>query len=43
MNLKPHDAWLDIDLKGYEKFIALKKQYPNKKFLIAIGGWNDSR
>ena len=43
LTMKVYDTWLDLDLKGYEKFIALKKQYPNKKFIIAIGGWNDSR
>ena len=37
------DSWLDIDLKNYEKFVGLRAQYPNKKFLIALGGWNDSR
>ena len=37
------DSWLDIDLKNYEKFVGLRAKYPKKKFLIALGGWNDSR
>ena len=37
------DSWLDIDLKGYEQFVGLKQQHPDKKFLIALGGWTDSR
>ena len=41
MNFK--DAWLDIDLKNYEKFVGLRAQSPNKKFLIALGGWSESR
>ena len=30
-------------LQYYEKFVNLRATYPNKKFLIALGGWNDSR
>jgi GH18 family chitinase len=41
--MEVYDTWVDIDLGGFAQFIALKKQYPSKKFLIALGGWNDSR
>jgi chitinase len=41
MNVK--DSSLDIDLKNYEKFVGLRAQFPNKKFLISLGGWMDSR
>lgn len=36
------DEWADINLKGYEKFVALKDKNPNIKTMIAIGGWTDS-
>ena len=32
-----------IDLKNYEKFIAMKKKNPKLKVLVAIGGWTDSQ
>merc|ERR1719193_339539 len=41
--VKIFDKWLDIDLKNYEKFIAMKKKNPKLKVLIAIGGWTDSQ
>ena len=38
------DSYLDLSDnwgKGYiDKFIALKSQSPNTKFLMSIGGWN---
>ena len=43
LTMKVYDTWVDLDLKGFEMFVNLKKQYPNKKFMIALGGWNDSR
>ncbi|KAI9552834.1 hypothetical protein GHT06_020716 [Daphnia sinensis] len=36
------DSWADIDLGGYQKFVALKAQNSKLKTMIAIGGWNDS-
>ncbi|XP_057381184.1 chitotriosidase-1-like [Daphnia carinata] len=36
------DNWSDIDLGGYQKFVALKTQNSKLKTMIAIGGWNDS-
>ena len=41
--MKAHDAWLDIDLGNFNKFVALKGTNPNVKLLLALGGWNDSR
>ncbi|CAH4032079.1 unnamed protein product [Pieris brassicae] len=38
--LKPHDNWLDVENKFYEKVIALKKQ--GVRVLLGLGGWNDS-
>ncbi|KAF2360545.1 Glycoside hydrolase family 18 catalytic domain [Trinorchestia longiramus] len=35
------DSWLDIELEGYQKFVALKEQNPDLKVLLAIGGWSD--
>nr|CAH0111505.1 unnamed protein product [Daphnia galeata] len=40
--MKVYDSWVDIDLGGYQTFTGLKKQNPNLKTLIALGGWNDS-
>ena len=41
--IKIFDQWLDIDLKNYEKFVDLKKQNPDLKVLMALGGWTDSQ
>ncbi|XP_050672534.1 probable chitinase 10 isoform X2 [Leptidea sinapis] len=38
--LKPHDNWLDVENKFYEKVIALKSS--GVKVLLGLGGWNDS-
>ena len=37
------DEWLDIDLKNYENFVALKNKNPDVKLIIALGGWTDSQ
>ena len=37
------DSWLDLDLKNYANFVALKSKNPNVKLIIAIGGWTDSQ
>ena len=40
----PREPDTDIESKNfYEQFVNLKIKYPTKKFLIAIGGWDDSR
>lgn len=41
--IKAHDTWLDIDLGNFRKFTALKKTNPNAKYMLALGGWNDSK
>ncbi|XP_069179704.1 chitotriosidase-1 [Procambarus clarkii] len=40
---KQHDPWLDNDLHNYRKFVQLKRENPNLKVLLGLGGWNDSR
>ena len=45
--IKVFDPWVDTDptnVNGqmYSKFVALKKQNPSLKTMIAIGGWADS-
>ncbi|XP_055527954.1 probable chitinase 2 [Wyeomyia smithii] len=39
--VKHLDSYADISLKGFTRFMALKKTNPNVKLLLAIGGWND--
>lgn len=44
--IKAHDTWLDTDgynLGNFRKFTALKKTNPNTKYMLALGGWNDSK
>ena len=41
--IKIHDDWLDVQLGNIEKFTALKTSNPGVKFMIALGGWTDSR
>lgn len=40
--IKVYDYNADITNGQYSKFVALKKQNPNLKTTIAIGGWDDS-
>lgn len=37
----PGDMGLDINQKGYERFVGLKKKNPKLKTMIAIGGWSE--
>ena len=41
--IKIHDDWLDVQLGNLRKFTNLKAANPNVKFMLALGGWNDSR
>ena len=41
--IKIHDDWLDVQLGNLKKFTALRASHPGVKFLVALGGWNDSR
>ena len=45
--IKVHDSWLDMDkpvnLGNFRKFTDLKKTNPNAKYMVALGGWNDSK
>ena len=41
--IKIHDDWLDVQLGNLKKFTALRVSHPGVKFLVALGGWNDSR
>ena len=49
--MKAHDIYIDTDRSGgfrgwnkgfFRKFTALKKKNPHAKYLLALGGWNDS-
>ena len=41
--MKIHDNWLDVQLGNMKKFTDLRKKFPGVKFMVALGGWNDSR
>jgi chitinase len=48
--IKLHDKWLDADnvnwsgnLGNLRKFTDLKNEHPDIKYLVALGGWNDSK
>eukprot|EP00095_Tigriopus_kingsejongensis_P003675 maker-scaffold11_size778918-snap-gene-5.22 protein:Tk03675 transcript:maker-scaffold11_size778918-snap-gene-5.22-mRNA-1 annotation:"chitinase" len=45
--LVAHDVYLDLaansGLDNYRKFANKKALFPNTKFLIAVGGWTDSK
>ena len=47
MGIKAHDTWLDLEegggLKNYQVFMELRRQNPNVKLIIALGGWTDSQ
>ncbi|KAF9410960.1 hypothetical protein HW555_010092 [Spodoptera exigua] len=38
--IKPHDIWLDVENKFYEKVVSLKQK--GVKVVLGIGGWDDS-
>ncbi|XP_068629927.1 probable chitinase 10 [Battus philenor] len=40
LEIKPHDNWLDVENKFFEKVVELKNQ--GVKVLIGLGGWKDS-
>ncbi|CAG2111911.1 unnamed protein product, partial [Medioppia subpectinata] len=37
--LRNIDPIYDIEKKGFERFVGLRKNYPKLKIMIAIGGW----
>jgi GH18 family chitinase len=41
--IKIHDDWLDVQLGNIKKFTDLKAANPGVKFMLALGGWTDSR
>ena len=49
--IKVHDSWLDLSRSGrysrslgnFRKFTSLKQSNPSAKYMVAIGGWNDSK
>ena len=41
LTIRAHDSWADFDNKFYEQVTAYKSK--NKKVLLALGGWNDSK
>ncbi|KAF0295370.1 Chitotriosidase-1 [Amphibalanus amphitrite] len=42
LTMQPFDIHLDIDQRGYERFVALKERNPRLRVLLALGGYNDS-
>ncbi|XP_026329984.1 probable chitinase 10 isoform X2 [Hyposmocoma kahamanoa] len=38
--IKPHDTWLDVEHKFYEKVIGLRRH--GVRVVLGLGGWNDS-
>ena len=41
LTIRAHDSWADFDNKFYEQVTAYKSK--DKKVLLALGGWNDSK
>lgn len=41
--MQPFDTSVDIGQQFYQKFVNMRSTFPSKKFLVAIGGWTDSR
>jgi chitinase len=37
--LRNIDPSYDIENKGFERFVGLRKKYPKLKIMVAIGGW----
>jgi chitinase len=42
LTIKTGDDWLDVESGNYKAFNDLKKENPNLKTLISLGGWVDS-
>ena len=40
-SLKILDQKYDVDNKGFEKFVGLKKKFPHLKTLVSMGGWDE--
>lgn len=40
-SLKILDQKYDLENKGFEKFVALKKKFPHLKTLVSMGGWDE--
>lgn len=36
------DSWLDINLNNLQNSISIKRQYPDLKLIVSIGGWSES-
>lgn len=41
LQIRAHDSWVDIDKEFYKRVTSLKGE--NRKVLLALGGWNDSK
>ena len=41
LTIRAHDSWADFDNAFYQQVTAFKSA--NKKVLLALGGWNDSK
>ena len=39
--MKPFDAYNDIEQGNYKKFVGLKQYNPALKTMVAVGGWNE--
>jgi chitinase len=41
LTIRAHDSWADFDNEFYKQVTAFKAE--DKKVLLALGGWNDSK